>query len=171
MKSMKIIFIGSRNRLPDASSEVGTPVTWQLSVFLLRNIEIFSVLSVRIGTCLLEPLMLIGAVVDNQIHDDVHITLFGLCKQAVHRFQITKKRIDIIVIGDVVSLIHKWGLVYRRNPDNIDSKILQVIELSDDAFKITDSVSIAIRKAFRPDLVCNLSHPPFFLHLSIPPTF
>ena len=55
--------------------------------------------------------MLIGAVVDNEIHDDVHITLFCLCKQAVHRFQITKKRVDIIVIGDVVSLIHKRRLV------------------------------------------------------------
>ena len=108
---MEIIFVSSRNRLPDTSSEVGAPVTRQLSVFLFCDIEIFSVLSVRIGTCLLEPLMLIGAVVDNEIHDDVHITLFCLCKQAVHRFQITKKRVDIIVIGDVVSLIHKRRLV------------------------------------------------------------
>ena len=69
MKQVHIIFVlMPRQLLPGRPAEIGTPVVGTLSVFCCLNIEIFSILSIRIFTRLSEPLMFIRTVIDHQIH-------------------------------------------------------------------------------------------------------
>ena len=75
---MKIVQIRTGNRLPAAAAKVGTVIARRVAVFTLAEIKIIGIFTIRISQSLLEPLMLVGAVVDDQIHDNVHITFFSL---------------------------------------------------------------------------------------------
>ena len=155
-----------RERLPDTAAEVGAPVAGQLSVRAVFDVKILSVLAVRILTGLLKPFVLIGAVIDNEIHQDVHVALFGLGDQTVHVVHCAKARVDAVIIGNIVALIGKRRAVDRGEPDNIDAELLEIIELADDAGEITDAVSVGIIEALRVDLIGCFCVPPFFLHSS-----
>ncbi|CCX63776.1 putative uncharacterized protein [Firmicutes bacterium CAG:791] len=110
--------------------------------------------------------MLIGAVIDNEIHQDVHVALFGFGDQTVHVVHCAKARVDAVIIGNIVALIGKRRAVDRGEPDNIDAELLEIIELADDAGEITDAVSVGIIEALRVDLIGCFCVPPFFLHSS-----
>lgn len=122
VERVQIIFIGSRDRLPDTSSKIGPPVARQLSVLFLRNIKILSAFTVRVLHGFLKPDMLIRTVVDDQIHNNVHSAHFCLCQQPIHGLHIAEQRIDIIIIGNIISLIDKRGLIHRGNPDDIQPR-------------------------------------------------
>ena len=64
-----------------------------------------AVFPLRILTGPAEPLVLIRAVVDDQVHDDVQIPLCGLGQKTVHILHSAEAGIDIIIVGNVVSLI------------------------------------------------------------------
>ena len=64
-----------------------------------------AVFPLRILTSPAEPLVLIRAVVDDQVHDDVQIPLCGLGQKTVHILHSAEAGIDIIIVGNVVSLI------------------------------------------------------------------
>ena len=54
----------------------------------------------------------------------IHLALFCLLNQRFHILHGTKARINLIVIGDIISLVRQRRLVHRRNPENIHSQIL-----------------------------------------------
>ena len=72
--------------------------------------------------------MLIRAVVDDEIHQDVHVALFSLGDQMVHVVHCAKARVDAVIIGNIVALICEWRAVDRREPDDVDTEGFQVIE-------------------------------------------
>ena len=153
-----------RERLPDTAAEVGAPVAGQLSIRAVFNVKILPVSAVRILAGLLEPFVLIGAVIDNEIHQDVHVALFCLGDQTVHVIHCAKTRVDVVIIGNIVALIGERRAVDRREPDNVDAEILEIIKLADNARKIADAVSVGITEALRIDLIGCFCVPPFFLH-------
>ncbi|MPN64034.1 hypothetical protein SDC9_211805 [bioreactor metagenome] len=51
----------------------------------------------------------------------------------------------------------------RRKPDSIHAQLLQVIQLLDHSFKITNTIPVAIGKTTRIDLVENCFLPPFVI--------
>ena len=154
----------ARKWFPDTAAEVGTPVAWQFSVRTVFNIKILSVLSIRIFAGFFEPFVLIRAVIDDEIHQDVHIAFLGLSNQTVHIVHGTEARVDIIIIGNIVALICERRAVDRREPDNVDTEVFEVIEFADNARKITNAVSVRITEAFWVDLIGCFFVPPFFLH-------
>ena len=121
---MQVIEIGARYRLPDAASEIGTVIAGGTAVFSFFKVEVVCIFAVWICKCLLKPFVLVRAVVDYQIHHDRNPSLFRLGQELVELLHGTELRCDLIVIGDVVSLIHKWRLVNRGYPYNIDSQFL-----------------------------------------------
>lgn len=79
VEHMEIIeLIVTRNRFPYGAAEIGAPVGRKLSVVAFLEVEIFSIFSLGIPESFLEPLMLVGTVVDNQVHEDIHVPFFCL---------------------------------------------------------------------------------------------
>ena len=125
---MEIVFIlMSRELFPDRTAKVRSPVTGELPIFDRLNIEIFPILSVGILTCPSEPLMFIRTMVDDQIHDDIHVALFRFGEQAVHVVHRPETRVNVPVIRDVIPLVSKRRGVDRREPDDINAERLQLI--------------------------------------------
>src|SRR5437899_5483454 len=71
-----------------------------------------------------------------------------------------EQRIDLAIVGDVVAEIRHRRLEERRNPDRIDAKSRDVVELGHDARQIADAVAIAVEKAARINLIDHGAAPP-----------
>ena len=118
-KQMQIIQIRSRYRFPCTASEIRTVITRRLSVLAFFKIEISAILPFRVCQCLLEPFVLIRAMIDDQVHQYVHISFFGFFQQFIKIFHRAECRIYFIIIGNVISLVHKRGLINRGYPYNV----------------------------------------------------
>ena len=81
--------------------------------FQPSQIKILTVLALGILAGLFEPRVLVGAVVDHQVHHDVHVPLFGFREEPVHVLHGPEAGINVIVVGDVVALIGQRGPVDR----------------------------------------------------------
>ena len=159
----------SREFLPAGTAEIRAPVRRQAAVFRsLPDIEELPVLSVRILTGLPEPLVLIGAVVDDQVHQNKHVPLLRLRDQAFHVLHGAEPRVDRVVIRDIIPLICQRRFIDGRQPQDIHAQIFQIIQLLDNPGNISDPVPVAVVKALRVDLIGNLVMPPFAFHTHIP---
>ena len=170
MKIVHIFILMSGNFIPYAAAEIGTPVVGSAAVFLsLFKIEEFTVLSLRILTGLYEPFMLIGAMVYNQIHQNVHITFFCFLQKPVDILDGAEAGIDVIIIGNIIALVRQRRTEAGGQPDDVHSQVFQVIQLADDTGNITDSVTVGIVKALGINLIRYLLMPPFSFHVYKPP--
>ena len=107
VEEMQIIEVRSRDLLPCASSEIGPPVIRRMAIHGLLEEEITGVFAVRVRQCLLEPLVLIGAVIDDEIHQNVHVAPFCFRNQPPHIAICPEARVNLIVIRDVIALIRE----------------------------------------------------------------
>ena len=169
MKIKEIVI--PRQLFPHAPAKVRTPVAGRFPVLPLFYVKILPVFPKRILKRLLKPFMLIRTVVHHQIHDNGNPPLFGLPKQAFHVLHASKRRINRIIIRYIIPLIHKGGLIDRRDPDNADPQPLQIIKLPGNPLQIADPVPVRIHKALWIDLIRRFAMPPFFLHRSRAPCF
>jgi hypothetical protein len=128
------------------------------------DVEVGTVGTVRIFTGLSEPCMLIGAVVNDKIHNDVNVPGACLEKEKIEAVEIAEAGIDIVIIRDIVALVGKWGAVHRRDPEDTDAESFQILQFDDDALDITDAIAVRVTKALGPDLIGNLILPPFLFH-------
>ena len=126
-KHMQIIQIRPRHRLPCASAEIGTVIARLLAVFPFYKMKISRILSVRICKSLLKPLVLIGAMIDDEIHQHIHAPLLRLGEQFIKLFHCAELFRDLVVIGNVISLVYKRRLIDRGKPDNVNSQIFEII--------------------------------------------
>ena len=97
VKNMQIKFIRAGKRIPHGAAETGTPVAGA-SVFFVRQIEKIAVGSVRILFRRLKPGMFVGAVIDHQIHQQIHSPFFCLCDQFIHILHRPKAGIDGVIV-------------------------------------------------------------------------
>src|ERR1700693_2028297 len=67
---------------------------------------------------------------------------------------------DFAVVADVVPVVCIWRVKMRTEPDNVNPKLLQVIELRGDAGQVADAVAIRVFEGARIDLVDNSFLPP-----------
>ena len=95
-----------------------------------------------------------------------------LFDQTLHVLHVAKKRIDILIIGNIVSIVALRRSAHRGKPDCINAKLLQIIEFFYNTAQISDPIAIAVFKATRIDLVYHCFFPPvFFLHTVLPFVF
>ncbi len=97
--------------------------------------------------------MLVGGVVDHQFRYHPQAAAVGLGQKF---FEIPKGAvggIDVAVVGDIVAVVAQRTRAKRHQPDGGDPQVLQVVELSGEALKITDAVIGAVEKAFDMQLV------------------
>ena len=168
MEDVHIELVRARQLLPAGSAKIGPPVGGKLPLgILVPQVEEAAVLSVRILAGLPEPLVLIRAVVDHQVHQDRHVSLLGLRDQLFHVFHGAESGVDRVVVRNIISLIRERRLVDRREPHNIDSQVLQVIQLADNTLEVPDPVSVAVHKALGVDLIGYFVMPPLSFHICL----
>ena len=116
--------------LPRRTGERGHPVVGNflavLAFALAPNIKIGVGLYSR--TTLFEPVVLVGSVVDDEVHNHSHTERVRFFK---HRFEIVESAVfgvDILVIGNVVTVVRLRRNVQRREPDCVASETLYVFE-------------------------------------------
>ena len=165
---MQVIFVRSRHRLPRISAKIRAVIARLPAVFFLHKVEVICIFAIRICQRLFEPFMLVGTVVHHQIHHNVHASLFCLGKQLVKLLHRSEFLRDRVVVGNVIPLIHKGRFINRREPDDVNAKLFQIVQLRDNSPQIPDSVPVRIQKALRINLINNCFFPPCFLHLFSP---
>ena len=104
--------------------------------------------------------MLVGGVVQHQVHDDANAVLLRVLLHLVEVGERAIDRIDVFVVGNVVAEIDLRRGIAGRDPDGVDAELLQVVELGGDAGQIADAVIVAVGKAARIDFVEDRMLPP-----------
>ena len=105
----------------------------------------------------LEPGVLVGRVVHDQVHDDLQAALVRFGKQLVHIGHRAEQRVDVLVVGDVVLR----GPVHRGQPQHVHAKVGKIVEAAGDALQIADAVAIGILEGTGIDLVDHRVGPPW----------
>ena len=133
-KQVKIKHICVFIILPCGPAKAGTPVVGRcLFIFSLPPDVVISAGIVSGAAAFHKPLVLIRSVVNDKIHDDADAAFMSFVKQLVKIFHSPKFIHDRLIIADVISVIVVGRLVYRGEPDDIDSQIFQIIQLVGDS--------------------------------------
>ncbi len=108
-----------------------------------------------------EPRVLVRAVIDHEVHHDADAARPRLRDQPVEIGECSEFRRDVAVIRDVVAVVGHRRAVDRRQPDEADAQIGEMIELRDDAGNVAHPVAVRVAEAARIDLVAGGAVPPF----------
>jgi hypothetical protein len=73
------------------------------------------------------------------------------------------RAIYVLIIRDVIPHIHLRTLIMRTDMDHIDSEIVQVVELRNDAGDITNPVAVGVFEGSGVDFLEHGFFPPFML--------
>ena len=111
--------------------------------------------------CLPEPEVLVGGVVQHQIHDDADVPFFCLGNQAVHVGKGAEHGVNVLIVGDIVAVVVLGGLEHRGQPDGVDAQFLQIVQLGDDAGNVAQPVAVAVAEAAGVDLIDDGVLPPW----------
>ncbi len=112
------------------------------------------------GTGFDEPWVLVGGVVDDQVHEDLDAASVGRGEQLVEVGEGAKGGVDVLVVADVVAVVVLGRAVDRAEPEHVDPELSQVVELGDDAGQVADAVAVRVHEAARVDLVDDGPRPP-----------
>ena len=96
MEVIQILISGYR--FPGAAPKIGPGIAGRLAIHSLTEVEIFTILTVGIFQRLLEPFMLIGAMIDDQVHNDMHVPLLCFRQKFVKLLHRAKRRINRIIV-------------------------------------------------------------------------
>ena len=165
-EQMQVVLPSLLVKLPAGTGEGRHPVVGRaLSVLALAGAPDVIVLILGIARRrLLEPLVLIGSVVDDEVHDDLHPPLV---RAVQHRLEILHGSVVGIyrpIVRDVVAEILLRRCVERREPYRVHPEALYVIEFAEHPFEIAYPVAVAVAKAPRPDLIDRKFLVPRFFH-------
>ena len=106
-----LLVLGVTEGLPGTLGKEVAPVVRKLSVLALLNDVIISVLLFT-GLRSLEPLVLVGGMVDNEVHNNGYPSRLSLGKQKVKVLHGAELGLDILVVRDVVAVVVVRALVY-----------------------------------------------------------
>jgi hypothetical protein len=108
--------------------------------------------------------VLVGGVVDHEVHHEPHPAVVRRCQQAVEVRERPEHRIDVLVVGDVVAVVVLRRRIHRREPQHVDAEAGEVVEPPLDAAQIADPVAVGVRERARVDLVDDGGLPPGLGH-------
>ena len=100
-----------------------------------------------------EPRMLVGGVVDDEVHDQPDAALVQRGHQLVELRERAEQRVDVLVVADVVAVVVHRRAVDRREPDDVDTEPGEVVDVGEDPAEIADPVAVGVGEAARVDLV------------------
>ncbi len=146
---------------PAGAAEVALPVVGDAAIGGGIAPEIPVALGVVAGCpAFEEPGVLVGAVVGDEVEDQLQAAGVRGGDQAVEVGERAEEGIDAGVVGDVVAEVGHGRGVERRDPDGLDAELDEVVEPRFDAGEIADAVAVAVLKRTRVDLVDRTVLPP-----------
>ena len=107
-----------------------------------------------------EPRVLVGGVVDHQVHHQLHAAAVHGLQQRIEIGEGAEDGLDVPVVADVVARVVLGRRVHRRQPDDVHAQLGQVVDLGGDPAQITDTVAVGVGETARVDLVDNGGLPP-----------
>ncbi|VUX29450.1 Uncharacterised protein [Bifidobacterium pseudocatenulatum] len=163
---MEEILAALRIVLPSGTAEIGTPLVrlGTRSARLMPRPGWTPPIPVGMRVVLvagsLEPSMLVGRVVDHQIHHDLQTALVRFGKQLVHILQGAEQRIDILIIGNIVAVVVLRRPVDRAQPHHVHAEVGQIVKTAGDALQIADAVAVRVLEGTRIHLIHHRVGPP-----------
>ena len=112
--------------------------------FVLRPDVPVPVRRLRVRPGGLEPRVLIGGVVDDQVHDHPQASVPGLVQELGEVAEAADVRVDAVEVGDVVAVVAVGCRVDGVEPDAGDAQAGQVVEPRDQAGQVTDPVAVRV---------------------------
>ncbi len=107
-----------------------------------------------------EPRVLVGGVVDDQVHHQPDAVRVAPRDERVEVGQRAEERVDVLVVADVVAVVVHRGAVDRRQPEHVDAEPGEVVEVRGDAGEVADAVAVAVGERARVHLVDHGGSPP-----------
>ncbi len=101
----------------------------------------------------LEPVVLVGRVVDDEFGDDPQAALLGFLDEAAEILHRPEIGVDVAVIGDVIAVVAAGGGVERQQPQRGDAEILQIPQFLGQPGKVADAVIVAVGEGLDVELV------------------
>ena len=153
-KQVQIILPARRDILPRAAAKNRFPLVRRRSVGIWIPPDV--IIAVRAGTRLTggpEPGMLVGAVIQDQIHNHSNPAAMAFRRKAVPIFHGPKFRHNCPIIRDIIPIVHIGRRVDRREPDGIYAEVRKIVEPAPNAFQIANTVAVRVLKAAGIDLV------------------
>src|SRR5689334_17346148 len=99
--------------------------------------------------------MLVGRVVDDELGDDPDIPAMRFVNESFEVLQRAVRRVDVLVIGNVVPVVAKRRGIEREQPEAIDPEALEVVELLRQPGEVSDAVAVAVEKRAYVRLIDN----------------
>ena len=94
----------------------------------------------------LEPWMLIRRVIADELVDDPDAPAVRILHQLADVSERAVHRVDVGVVGDVVTVVAQRRRIERKQPQRVDAEVLQVGQLLDQAAEIAAAIRIAIHE-------------------------
>ena len=154
-EQVQVVLAGRVVELPGGAGEERAPVGRHVTPPVPVALRV-----VPAGARLHEPRVLVGRVVDHQVHDQLHAALVDRGEQRVEVLERAERRVDVLVVADVVARVVVRRGVDGRQPDHVDAEPLEVIEPARDAGQVPDPVTVGVGEAARIDLVDDGGRPP-----------
>ena len=101
----------------------------------------------------LEPVVLVGGVIDDELGDDPQAAPLGLDDEAPEILHGAEIGIDRAVVGDVVAVVAAGRGIERQQPQRGDAEILQIVELLGQPGEIADAVIVAVGEGLDVKLI------------------
>ena len=149
---------------PRGAAEHGVPVVGGLVA--VRALAVAEHVALALGASRtggqrrLEPLVLVGGVVGDEVDDDLQAEVLGGRQHGVGVVQGAEQRVDVAVVGDVVAGVGLGGAVERREPHRVDAQGLEVGEPRGHTREVADAVAVGVGPGARVDLVDHGASPP-----------
>jgi len=105
------------------------------------------------GARALEPGMLVRRVVDDELRDDAETARMRLVEEPLKILDGAVLRVHRLVLGDVVAVVAERRWIERQQPQRVDVERLHVVELLNEAWKVTEAIAIAVAKRLHVQLV------------------
>jgi hypothetical protein len=101
----------------------------------------------------LEPGMLVGGMVADELGDHLEAAAMGLADELAHVLDGAVRGIDLVVVGDIVAVVAQRRGVEGQQPDRGDAELLQIIKAGCEALEVADAVAVTIGEGAHVDLV------------------
>ena len=166
---MQVELAGRLVPFPHGGAETGNPVVRRNRLAILIEAlgaapdVVVAVGVVLGGACLLEPFVLVGAVVDDQVHHELDAVLVRGFEQLIEVFHGAELGHDGAVVGDVVAVIVVRGRVDGGEPQHLNAQVGEVRNLLGNAGQIADAVAVGVVEGAGVNLVDNGFLPPLGL--------
>ncbi len=92
----------------------------------------------------LEPGVLVGGVVDDQLDHDLHVALVGGVEELLEVVERAVGGVDVDVVGDVVAVVAQGRGEEGQEPEAGDAEVLEVVEAGDQAGEVADAVAVGV---------------------------